>query len=295
MTAHIRISPFSAIEWDKLTGQQGHENRSAIIEPEFWLDNARDIRLLNSGRQAIYFSLKHLRLKPADEVLIVKTTPGPYISSCVTKTIESVCQWSRKLSLKTRAVLAIHEFGFPCPQETIEPYRQEGLPIIEDGAYSIGTRLEGESVGTFGDYAIYSLPKYYPIPFGGILASKKPLGAVKEVSAHDQALIKTTLINSLLYCYGWNEIRRSNWNFFAEKLKKQGIVPYFPLSEKIIPGVFLMKATKNFRGSIRKQNLIKAGVEATEYYGQSGFYFPVHQFLTSYEKNYILHHFNKTS
>ncbi len=293
MFPYIRISPFLSNQWSDLLRKDIVHNE-VVRNPSFWLDQSRELQFFDSGRAALFASLMYEGLKRDDEVLIITTTDGPYISSCVTKTIEKVCQWSRNLTQKTRTVLVIHEFGFPCPYSKIKPCLDKGLPIIEDCAYATGSRIKGAAVGTIGDYAIYSLTKYYPIPFGGILASRKKLGNKKSllsISENDSQKIRITISNATQLHHQWNKIRRSNWKFFADQLRRYKITPYFNLTEKIVPGVFLARLPKGFAGDIRKKKLNSIGVEATEYYGQGGFYFPVHQFLTDYEKKYILHHF----
>ena len=294
LTPHIRISPFSAREWSALIQVNEKKRSPSTTDPGFWLKDAVDFKFYGSGRAAILACLKHLRLKRSDEALIVKTTSGPYISSCVTKTIEKICPWSQTFSAKTKLVLVIHEFGFPCPVERVKPYQKLGLPILEDCAYALGSRLEQSDIGNFGDYAIYSLPKYYPLPYGGILAAREKINIARQsldLSMGDIDLIKQTLNNASRWQTKWNQIRRQNWLYFTQQLLPQKIKSYFQLEPRVIPGVFWVTLSKKSRGDQRKISLNTAGVEATEYYGQEGFYFPVHQFLTEYEKQYILYHF----
>lgn len=294
MNPHIRISPFLALEWQKLISGKINKKDLGVFKPETWLENAQDLRFHYSGRAALLACLKDIHLKRNDEVLILKTTPGSYISSCVTKTIEKVCRWSQRYSTKTRAVLVIHEFGFPCSSAQIMPFSKMGLPIIEDCAYAIGSRLNGAPIGKLGHYAIYSLTKYYPIPFGGILVSRRKIRNQKPgTTKTDEKLIKQTLASSQSLHKKWDNIRQSNWNYFNQHLKQLGFAPYFPTSKKIVPGAFVFGIPKAFAAAKHKKLLNKAGVESTVYYNQGGFYFPVHQFLSDYEKKYILFHFLK--
>lgn len=48
----------------------------------------------------------------------------------MTKTIEKICKWNRKLTSETKVILVNHEFGFP--YKNIEEIVQLGIPIIED-------------------------------------------------------------------------------------------------------------------------------------------------------------------
>jgi dTDP-4-amino-4,6-dideoxygalactose transaminase len=237
-------------------------------------------------------------LKSNDHVLIVKSTDGPYISGCITQTIEKVCRWSQTPHADTKLILVIHEFGFPCPQEKILFYKRRGIPILEDCAYAIGSKLEGSSIGTYGDFALYSLSKHYPLPSGGILISKKKISAMAKrtiVSTKLKEFYRTIIRKSFASQRDWNRARKENWTFFAKELRTSGIQPYFPLKTKIVPEVFLMKVSPSFVGEEVKKRLANAGIESTQYYNQSGFYFPNHQFLTPWEKSYIVKIFlNKT-
>ncbi len=297
MYPHIRISPFIPMEWEKLLEAKVTSAGRTTDRPSFWLNGGRDLRYFANGRSALLAYLHHLKLKRRDEVLIVKTFDGPYITSCVTKAIEKICRWSQRPSVRTKLVLVIHEFGFPCPEWKVAPFKKNGIPVLEDCAYALGSRVEGAKVGTFGDFALYSLPKYYPIPFGGILASKTKFKSAHEIplrlSVPEENLLRHTVQAAHPLMRQWNTIRRQNWNRFSYGLAGHGVAPYFPLNKHIVPGVYLMAVPPKFRGEKVKKKLNAAGVESTQYYRQGGFYIPVHQFLTIWEKDYIVENFQQ--
>jgi len=141
---------------------------------------------------------------------------------------------------------------------------------------------------------LYSLTIYFPVPFGGVLVSKKRVSFYDSslaLSGADVSCLKNTLLHAEPFCEEWNRIRYQNWNEFKRSLVSYGVLPYFSLSKNIVPGAFVMKLPVGFLADRAKKRLVDAGIEATEYYGLGGFYFPVHQFLTDFEKQYILHHF----
>ncbi|MDA8087239.1 MAG: DegT/DnrJ/EryC1/StrS family aminotransferase [Nitrospiraceae bacterium] len=290
MAPHIRISPFNPVIMEALLKKET-KGDPGVLDPGFWLDGGRAMVLTGSGRQALKLALKRTGLDSGRSVLIVTTTGGPYISSCVTSAIEEICGWSRTPEKNTGAILLIHEFGFPCPLP--QPLRDLGLPVIEDCAYGTGSRTSGGAVGAVGDYAIYSLTKYYPLPFGGLLASRDDLAGIPGghiIPDEDRRLLEGFLIRSGGLHEQWNETRMANWRFFEERLGRFA-APYFHPDGGIVPGVFAAKLPPAVNGARIKQSCVSAGIESTEYYGNGGFYFPVHQFLTDYEKSYILHHF----
>lgn len=291
----IRISPFSSNHLKSVIDKEA-VNSEALV-PEYWLDNGQYLGFLNSGRDALKAVLNDIGLLSHDNVLIVTTSQGSYISSCVTNIIDSKCEWTRVVNKRTKAVLIIHEFGFPC--SITDEVKNMGLPIIEDCAYATGSRILGAAIGKYGDYAIYSIPKYFPVPFGGIVVSRtmmNPSEGGLKISVGGVHYLKSMLSKMILKCHEWNQIRKSNWYFFQESLlEKHEIKPYFDMQENISPGVYVLKLPLKDMGvgSNLKDMFVNLGIEATEYYGQGGFYFPVHQYLSDYEKQLICYQFEK--
>ena len=292
----IRIAPFSSAMLQTLLAMHTDQMPCALEEPAAWLSGGRSVRFYACGRKAIAACLNLERLGREDEVLIVTTTQGPYISSCVTNTIEPVCGWSRRLTRRTKMALVIHEFGFPCDSSIVGECQARGITIVEDCAYALGSRIEGAAVGCFGDYAIYSLPKSLPIPFGGVLASKRDIDPTLAGELPDQheALLVSLLRKATQIGGSRNENRRGNWQWFAESLRPFGMEPYFALPSSVVPGVYVMRLETAVDAAKLKQDLVAAGVESTQYYGMGGFYVPVHQNLTEYDKSYILYHVAKS-
>ena len=61
---------------------------------------------------------------------------------------------------RTRAILPVHIFGYPCEIERInEIAARHGLAVIEDAAEAVGARRAGRHVGTHGNPAIFA---FYP-------------------------------------------------------------------------------------------------------------------------------------
>jgi len=76
---------------------------------------------------------------------------------------------ARRISPRTKAVVATHMFGRPCPiREIVALCRERGIRVLEDCAHALGARIEGQMVGTLGDMGIFSFAEGKNMPcFGG--------------------------------------------------------------------------------------------------------------------------------
>lgn len=79
---------------------------------------------------------------------------------------------ARRMGARTRAVIAVHYFGIPQSlAEVAELCRERGAALVEDCAHVAACRPSAaRGPGSWGDAAVYSMPKFYPVPDGGILA-----------------------------------------------------------------------------------------------------------------------------
>lgn len=66
----------------------------------------------------------------------------------------------KKITSKTKAIIAVHLYGHPCDMQPLMKIAQEnGLFIIEDCAQAHGAEYNGQSVGSIGHIAAFS---FYP-------------------------------------------------------------------------------------------------------------------------------------
>lgn len=84
---------------------------------------------------------------------------------------------ARKIRPDTKAVVIQHSFGLPADVARLSSLtREASVPMIEDCAHTIESRVGGRRVGTFGDAAFYSYEASKPVfvGIGGSAISNDP-------------------------------------------------------------------------------------------------------------------------
>lgn len=77
----------------------------------------------------------------------------------------------RKLTPRTRALVAMHSWGLPCQMDRISDWAKEkGLIVLEDAAHAHGASMQGKKMGAWGAMGIYSFQasKVMPSVEGGM-------------------------------------------------------------------------------------------------------------------------------
>lgn len=70
------------------------------------------------------------------------------------------------------AVLLLHTFGLPAPMDRWTELADEAdVVLVEDCARALGARYRDRPVGSFGDYAFFSMAKVTDLAFGGVFVS----------------------------------------------------------------------------------------------------------------------------
>jgi len=159
-----------------------------------------------NGTVALHLALVALGIGPGDEVIVPTLT---YISSVnaiaytgatpvFVDSLESTWQIDpedvrRKLSPRTKAIMAVHLYGHPCEMdELVAIARESRLFLIEDCAEGFGSLYKGKHVGTFGDIAAYSFfgNKTITTGEGGMVVTDDETLADRVVHFKGQGLAK---------------------------------------------------------------------------------------------------------
>jgi len=125
---------------------------------------------VSNGTVALHLALVTLGISKGDEVIVPSFTYIASVSSIVyagakpvfVDSLESSWQLDpedvrKKITPRTRAIMAVHLYGHPCDMDEIMKIAKEyNLFVIEDCAESLGSKYKGKNCGTFGDIATFS-------------------------------------------------------------------------------------------------------------------------------------------
>ena len=132
-----------------------------------------------SGTAALMCSLAALDIGPGDEVIVPGYTFIASISSIIlSRAIPVLAEIDESLTLdpedvrkkitdKTKAIVAVHMLGNPCNMDGILKIAKEhNLYVIEDACQATGGSYKGKKLGSMGDIAAYSLNYFKTITTG---------------------------------------------------------------------------------------------------------------------------------
>jgi dTDP-4-amino-4,6-dideoxygalactose transaminase len=160
----------------------------------------------------------------------------------ITASGEADLEWLERAALSgVRAMLATHYFGIPRALSRLRAFCDtHRIALIEDCAHAFFGACEGLAVGSWGDFAIASLPKFFPVPEGGLIASG------------------TRSLNGLVFapCSWRDEVKAA-----ASAVEIGAIHGRFPGLNSVLRGVFGVK-NRLRRGLTEAASTILGGVHA---------------------------------
>ena len=123
-----------------------------------------------NGTAAIQVAIKALDIKPGDEVIcpvftyiasvnpVTEAGATPILVDCLKDSWQmNPEEIKRKITNKTKAIIAVHLYGQPCNIEEIKSIAiDNNLYLIEDCAEAIGSKYNNKRVGSFGDISCFS-------------------------------------------------------------------------------------------------------------------------------------------
>ena len=146
---------------------------------------------VTSGTAALDCAVAGLGIGPGDEVIVpaytwwsdytcvVQAGALPVFAE-IDRTLNLDPEdFARKITPRTKAVIAVHLLGGPCDLEPIlEVARARGVAVIEDAAQCVGGAYRGQKLGALGTVGIYSfqINKMMTSGEGGALVTSDPRG-----------------------------------------------------------------------------------------------------------------------
>lgn len=163
----------------------------------------------NSGTGAIHAAVAAINPEPGDEIITTPTTDiGSVLGILLHNCIPVFADWDpetfnsdpadieRRITPRTKAILAVHLFGNPCDMDAImEISRRRNIPVIEDCSQAHLAESKGRKVGTIGDIAAFSLGgKTLTTDQGGMVITnneelaRRAMGFTRKGAEMDSAL-----------------------------------------------------------------------------------------------------------
>lgn len=152
----------------------------------------RHVAALSSGTAAVHLGLVLLGVERGDEVICqswtfaASTNPIVYLGA-VPVLVDSesdtwnmspellevaICERMRMTGRRPKAIVAVHMYGMPAKMDEICAIGAKyGIPVLEDAAEAMGSRLDGRNCGTFGAFGVLSFNgnKMITTSGGGVL------------------------------------------------------------------------------------------------------------------------------
>lgn len=141
-----------------------------------------------AARMGFYELMLSLGIGKGDEVVLLgmncAVMPTAVIRAGATPVFSDVDEYTfgssasnikKVCNSNTKMVVAQHSFGIPCDIEEIQKYcESRGIFLLEDCALSLGSKINGKKIGTFGDASLFSTDHSKPLNtlVGGIVYSE---------------------------------------------------------------------------------------------------------------------------
>ena len=157
---------------------------------------------MTSGTASLYVALRALKVGKGDEVIVPAyswiSVPAMVVAAGATPVVAKIDESlsldpddvERKITNRTKAIIAVHMRGAPCDMSRImDIAREYDIKVIEDVAQSCGGTYRGEKLGSIGDIGAFSfqLNKIITAGEGGAIVTNNEEYYRVAVAVHDVA------------------------------------------------------------------------------------------------------------
>ncbi len=155
---------------------------------------------VTSGTSALRVALAALQVGEGDEVItqsftfvatveaIIESGATPIITEIDDTLNMAPEDLEKKITPRTKAVIAVHMLGTPARMDKIVTIAQRhGLPVIEDTAWGCGGTLQDQCLGTIGDIGTFSFDfaKTMTTGEGGMMVTRERSLYARAAAYHD--------------------------------------------------------------------------------------------------------------
>jgi 8-amino-3,8-dideoxy-alpha-D-manno-octulosonate transaminase len=165
---------------------------------------------VTSGTAALDCAITGLGVGPGDEVIVpaytwwsdytcvIQAGALPVFAD-IDRTLNiDPKDFERKITPRTKAVIAVHLLGGPCDMDPImDIARKKGVAVLEDSAQCVGGSYHGKKLGSIGDVGIYSfqINKVMTSGEGGAVVTSDPLIYERAARFHDMGTIRRLFLD----------------------------------------------------------------------------------------------------
>jgi dTDP-4-amino-4,6-dideoxygalactose transaminase len=160
---------------------------------------------VSSGTAALMSALVGLGVGPGDEVIVpaytwiatasaaVAVGAVPIIAEVDESLTLDPADVARKITPRTRAIMAVHMRGAPCNMDALQAVaRPQGVALVEDVAQAAGASYGGRRLGSIGDAGAFSLQfnKIITAGEGGVVTTASD-------ATHERVLMYNDVVGGL--------------------------------------------------------------------------------------------------
>ncbi len=199
-----------------------------------------------SGRMGFFVLMEELGVGNGDEVVLPGATCSVMVNAVLRAGAQPVYadidpqsfgsdpkEIERAISPRTRMIVAQHSFGIPCNIVPIVALaRLRNIFLLEDCALTLGSKVNGKTVGNFGDAALFSTDHSKPINTltGGLIYSRNQSlvsrlrvrqGKCGDLSAEKQQALFNRLLLERKYCHPGKYGRIAMFEYFMRVWKRR--------------------------------------------------------------------------
>jgi dTDP-4-amino-4,6-dideoxygalactose transaminase len=196
---------------------------------------ARHAFAVCNGTAALHLALAGIEIVAGDEVLVPSLTFVACANVILTlgakPVFVDVCgedDWTicphdmqRKITKRTRALLAVHYAGFTCRMEELLPIaRHNDIAVIEDCAHALFTIHNGKTCGTFGEIGCFSFfsNKNMTTGEGGMLVADDPHLAERIHLLRSHGMTTLTLDRHRGHAFSY-DVKEFGFNYRIDEIR----------------------------------------------------------------------------